>query len=131
MKKTLIEKGRSILSEVGLLQKFWAEAIATTCYLINRSPTSTLVDKTPMEAWSGHKPSLRHLRVFGCKAYAHVQKKKRTKLDNKSIKCIFIGYSNGVNGYKLSDPILQKVFYCRSVVLRDIEPSSVTCNHNR
>ena len=76
MNRTLIEKARSMLSGARLEQKFWAEAVATTYYLINRSPTSVLVDKTPMEVWSGHKPSLRHLRVFGCEAYAHVPKEK-------------------------------------------------------
>ena len=115
-----------MLSSVGLEQKLWAEAIATTWYLINRSPTSALVDKTPMEVWSGHKTSLRHLRVFGCEAYAHVPKEKRTKLDKKSVKCIFIRYSYGVKGYTLWDPIAQKVFYSRSVIFRETKPSSVT-----
>eukprot|EP00253_Pinus_taeda_P028323 PITA_28323 len=40
---------------------------------------------------TGKKPSLSHLRVFGCDAYVHVPKEKRTKLDSKSEKCIFIG----------------------------------------
>ena len=71
-----MEKARSPLSGAGLEQSFWAEVVATACYLINRSPTSNLINKTPMEAWLGHKPSLRHLRVFGCKAYAHVPKEK-------------------------------------------------------
>ena len=78
-----------------------------------------------MEAWWGHKPSLRHLRVFGCEAYVHVPKEKRTKLDNKAIKCIFIGYSYGVKGHKLWDPIAQRVFYSRSVLFRETKPSSI------
>ncbi|XP_059070494.1 uncharacterized protein LOC131860138 [Cryptomeria japonica] len=57
-----------MLSGARLEQKFWAEAVATACYLINRSRTSAFVDKTPMEAWSGDKPSLRHLRVFSSSA---------------------------------------------------------------
>ena len=83
MNKTLMEKARSMLSGARLEKKLWDEAIATACYLINRYPTSSLVDKTPMEAWSGHKPSLIHLRVFGCEAYAYVPKEKQTKLDKK------------------------------------------------
>ena len=63
MNKTLMEKARSILSGANLEQKFWVESVATTYYLINRTPTYTLVDKMPMEAWLGHKPSLRHLIV--------------------------------------------------------------------
>ena len=49
MNRTLMERARSMLSGAGLEQKFWAEAIATACYLINRSPTLALVEKTPME----------------------------------------------------------------------------------
>ena len=50
-----------------------------------------LEDRTPQEVWNGNKPSLSHLRVFGCDAYGHVPKEKRTKLDSKFEKCIFIG----------------------------------------
>ena len=121
-----MEKAKSMLSGARLKQKLVVEAISTTYYLIKKYPTSSLVDKTPMEAWLGHKPSLRHLSVFGCEAYVHVSKEKQTKLDNKAIKCIFIKYSYGVKGYKIWDPIVKKVFYSRSVILRETEPSFVT-----
>eukprot|EP00253_Pinus_taeda_P031268 PITA_31268 len=92
MNKTLMERARSMLSGARLGQEFWAEAVDTACYLVNKSPSSALEDKTPQEVWTGKKPSLSHLRVFGCDAYVHVPKEKRTKLDSKSEKCLFIGY---------------------------------------
>jgi hypothetical protein len=104
MNMILMEKARSMLSGAGLGQEFWAEAVSTTCYLVNRSPSSTLDDTTPHEVWSGKKPSLQHLRVFGCDAYVHVPKENRSKLDNKAEKCIFIGYKYGVKGYNLWNP---------------------------
>eukprot|EP00253_Pinus_taeda_P029963 PITA_29963 len=55
----------------------------TACYLVNRSPSSALEDKTPQEVWTGNNHSLSHLRVFGCDAYVHVPKEKRTTLDSK------------------------------------------------
>ena len=73
-----------MLSSAGLGQEFWAVDVDTACYLKNRSPTSALVDKTPYEVWSGQKPSVAHLRVFGCEAFMHVPKEKRSKLDNKA-----------------------------------------------
>jgi hypothetical protein len=76
-------KKRSMLSGVGLGQEFWAEEVGTACYLVNRSPSLALDDKTPHEVWSGKKPSLQHLRVFGCDAYVHVPKENRSKLDKK------------------------------------------------
>eukprot|EP00253_Pinus_taeda_P021808 PITA_21808 len=63
MNKTLMERARSMLSGAGLGQEFWAKAVDTACYLVNRSPSSALEDKTPQEVWTGKKPSLSHLRV--------------------------------------------------------------------
>jgi hypothetical protein len=49
-------------------------------YIKNRCPTKVLDSKTPQEAWSGRKPDVSHLKVFGYKAFAHVPDEKRTKL---------------------------------------------------
>jgi hypothetical protein len=97
MNMTLMEKARSMLNDRGLGQEFWAEVVGTTCYLVNRSPSLALDDKTPHKVWSGNKPSLQHLRVFGCDAYVHVSKENRSKLNKNTEKCIFIGYKDGVN----------------------------------
>ena len=64
IKKMLVEKERSMLSGTGLGQEFWAEAVETACYLVNRSPSSALEDKTPHKVWNGKKPSLSNMRVF-------------------------------------------------------------------
>ena len=100
-----------MLSDTELGQEFWAEVVETACYLVNKSPSSALEDKTPHEVWTGEKPSLSHLRVFGCDTYVHVPKEKRSKLDNKSERCIFIGYKDGLKGYKLWNPETRKVVY--------------------
>jgi hypothetical protein len=121
MNMTLMERERSMLSGVGLGQEFWAEAVDTACYLVNRSPSSTLDDMTPHEVWTGKKPSLTHLRVFGCDAYVHIPKENRSKLDKKDEKCIFIGYKDGLKGYKLWNPETKKVVYSRDVVFREIK----------
>ena len=64
-------------------REFWAEAISTVVYILNRCPTKSVCDKTPKEAWSERKPLIWHLRVFGCIAYAHVPYQLRKKLDDK------------------------------------------------
>jgi len=76
MNKMLMERERSMLSGVKLGQEFWVEAVDIACYLVNRSPSSALEDKTPQEVWTGKKPPPSHLRVFGCDAYVHVPKEK-------------------------------------------------------
>jgi hypothetical protein len=52
--------------------------------------------KTPHEVWSCKNPSVSHLKVFGCDAFVHVPKEKRSKLYKKVVKCIFIGYKEGM-----------------------------------
>jgi len=110
-----------MLSGAGLGQESWVEAVDTVSYLVNRSPSSALEDKTPQEVWTGNKPSLSHLRVFGCDAYVHVPKEKRTKLDSKSEKCIFIRSKDGLKGYKLWNPVTRKVVCSQDVVLREVK----------
>ncbi len=73
----------------GLELEFWGEAVNTTMYIKNQCPTKALNSKTPQEAWSGRKPDVSHLKVFGCKAFAHVPDEKRTKLESKSMPCVF------------------------------------------
>ena len=84
MNRTLMEKARSMLSGARLEQKFWAKAIATTCYVINRSPTSSLVDKTPIEAWSGQKPSLRQSKSFWVRGICSCAKGEAKKIGQQS-----------------------------------------------
>ena len=71
---------------------------------------------TPYEAWSGTKPSVDHLKVFGCAAYAHISKEERQKLDLKAKKCILLGYGTDVKGYRLYNLQERRVFYSRDVV---------------
>jgi hypothetical protein len=99
-----MEKSRCMLSGVGLGQELWEEAVSIVGYLVNISPSSMLDDKTPQEIWTGKKNSLAHLKLFGCEAYVHVPKENMSKLDKKAEKCIFIGYKDGLKGYKLWNP---------------------------
>ena len=82
----------------------------------NRSPTLALVNKTPHEVWFGKKPSIAHLIIFGCEVFMHVPKEKRRKLDNKAEKSIFVGYKDGIKGYKLWNPVTRKIVYSRDEV---------------
>ena len=98
MNRTILEKVRCILNELGLPKGFWAEATNTVVYIINRSPCSAINFLTPMHIWSGRKPGLAHLRPFGCIAYIHVN---QGKLNPRALKGVFLGYPEGVKGYKV------------------------------
>ncbi|MCO5547484.1 hypothetical protein L7F22_000934 [Adiantum nelumboides] len=105
-----------MLKDKGLSNCYWVEAINTACYLMNQSPTRILKGITPYEAFHKVKPKVHHLRVFGCLAFTHVPVEKQKKLDDKSRKCIFIGYSDVSNAYKLYDPIKKESFISRDVI---------------
>ena len=82
-----------------------------------------MIDKNPQEVWTGKKPSIKHLKFFGCDAYVHVPKEKRSKLDNKAEKCIFIGCKDGMKCYKLWNPITKNIVYSQDVVFRESNKS--------
>ena len=114
--QTVMEMAMSMLHDKKLPKVFWAEAVYTAVYLINRCPTKAVWNKTPIEAWNRRKPSVKHLRIFGCICYAQVPKEKRYKLDEASEKCIFIGYSTQSKGYKLYSLKTKKVIVSRDVL---------------
>lgn len=115
MNRTLVEKARSMLFESDLPTCYWAKAVSTAAYLVNRSSTKGLKNITPEEAWTGKKPDLTHLRVF-CKALAYVPKEKCKKWDTKVRDCVFVGYCTDSPGYRLMDPVTRTIFKSRDVV---------------
>ena len=84
-------------------EKCWAEAVNTAAYLHNVT-YSKVIGKTPYEAWTGSKPSLGHLKVFGAKVYAYVPKQKHGELDPRPELGIFVGYNPHNKGFRDMDP---------------------------
>ena len=119
MNRTLMEMVRSMLASSKLPQKFWAEALSTAVYIRNRCPTKAIPDKTPCEALTGVKPGVGHLRIFGCTAYRHISKDERQKLDSKSQKCIFMGYSDQRKGYRLYDIQKERIVFSCDVAFNE------------
>ncbi len=117
--RTLIEGVRAMLNDSGLPHRFWAEALSTAVYVRNRSPTKVLQSMTPCEAWHGIKPNVKTLRIFGCRAYAHVPKVERRKLEPKARKCVLLGYGEQKKGYRLFDISSAKVIHSRDVVFNE------------
>lgn len=64
--QTIMEMVRCRLHEKGLPKEFWAEAVNTAVFLLNRLPTKAVKGKTSTETWYGYKPSLQNLKIFGC-----------------------------------------------------------------
>ncbi|GAA0141049.1 hypothetical protein LIER_02284 [Lithospermum erythrorhizon] len=74
---------------------------------------------TPYEAWSGRKPAIDHLKVWGCVAHAHIPKVHRGKLDKRSTTCVFLGVSEGTKGYRLYNTETQKIMITKDVIFEE------------
>ena len=121
MNQTIVEKVRCILKLAKLPNSFWGEAVNTAVYLINRLPLVHLGFDIPQRVWARKDVPYSHLKVFGCKAFMHVPKKQRLKLDDKATPCIFIGYGDEEFSYKVWDSEKQKIVRSRDVVFHEHE----------
>ncbi|KAH9669015.1 hypothetical protein KPL70_021617 [Citrus sinensis] len=116
MNRTLVDKTRCMLINSKLPRSFWAEAVNTASYLVNRSPSSAIGFKTPEELWNGKPANYQNLRVFGCPAYLHIN---QGKLEARALKGVFVGYPDGVKGYKIWCKDQGKCIVSRDVVFHE------------
>nr|GEV70797.1 Gag-Pol polyprotein [Tanacetum cinerariifolium] len=117
--KNLLERARAMLETASLGKLFWAKAVNTTCYVINRSPSTAVELKTPIEIWTEKPINYSYLHIFGSPVYVMYNTLEITKLDPKSRKCLFLGYADGVKGYRLWDLAAHKVVISRDVVFME------------
>nr|GEX45636.1 hypothetical protein [Tanacetum cinerariifolium] len=94
--RTLLNMVRSMMNLTTLLLSFWDYALESATSILSMVPTKK-VDKTPYELWYGKVPNLSYLKVWGCEAF--VKRDMPDKLQQRSVKCIFIGYPKETMGY--------------------------------
>ena len=94
---------RSMLSSSKLPKLLWTKALKTTAYILNRVPTK-VVSKTPFELFKGWKPSLRHMRAWGCLFEVRIYNPQEKKMDPRTISGYFVGYAKKSKGYKFYYP---------------------------
>jgi hypothetical protein len=104
----VVGMAQALLKQRGMPAVFWGEAVVTAVYILNRSPTKALNDRTPYKAWHRRKPEVSHLWVFGClvfgKEHGYI-----SKLDDRSTSGVFIGYAKGSKAYRILDLRTQRV----------------------
>lgn len=114
LNRSLIEKARAMIIDSSIPKCFWGEAVRTAAYLLNRSPTTALENKTPYEMWNDKKPDLNNLRIFGSTAFLR-KSKVSDKFDGKSLKCRMVGYGLQ-NTYRLWNDDLKCIKIGRDVI---------------
>ena len=105
--RTMLDMVRSMMSYSSLALSFWGCALQTAVYILNVVPSKS-IQHTPLELWSGRKPSLRHISIWGCTE--HVLKGKTGKLEPRTEVCLFVGYPKSTRGGLFYSPQDKKVF---------------------
>lgn len=104
------------------------EAVRHSTYLLNRVVTRAVKDKTPYECFRDKKPTVEHIRIFGCIGYAKIDKPHLKKLDDRTRMLVHLGTEPGSKAYRLLDPQEKKIIVSRDVVFD--ESKVWNWNHN-
>ncbi|GJW42927.1 putative ribonuclease H-like domain-containing protein [Tanacetum coccineum] len=91
--RTLIEAARTMLADSFLPNTFWAEAVSTACYVLNRVLVTKPQNKTPYELITGKIPIISYIRPFGCHVTILNTIDHLGKFDGKSDEGFLVGYS--------------------------------------
>ncbi|RVW66431.1 Retrovirus-related Pol polyprotein from transposon TNT 1-94 [Vitis vinifera] len=116
----LLETARALMFQMKVPKQFWADAVSTACFLINRMPTVVLKGDIPYKVIHPQK-SLFSLapRIFGCTCYVRDTRPFVTKLDPKALQCVFLGYSRLQKGYRCFSPDLNKYLVSTDVLFSE------------
>jgi hypothetical protein len=126
--RSLQEMSRTMLNEHNLPQNFWAEAVNTACYVINRTIIRNTLNKTAYELWNNRKPNIGYFKVFGCKCFVLNDRDNIGKFDAKSDVGIFLGYSTNSKAYRVFNKRTMVVDESMHVVFDETNPFHIKNN---
>ncbi|KAK8951871.1 hypothetical protein KSP39_PZI004884 [Platanthera zijinensis] len=122
--RQLLEVARCLLLSMHLPKSYWGDAVLTAAHLINRLPSRVLSFDTPISCLEKkHIVHTSHLppRIFGSLCFVHVHSPHRDKLDARSIRCVFVGYSSTTKGYRCYHPPTRRYYCTVDVTFREGE----------
>ncbi|KAF5381322.1 hypothetical protein D9615_008433 [Tricholomella constricta] len=123
--RTIEDGAQAMLADARLPPSFLGDAILTYQYLLNRTPTSTLpLNVTPHEAFRSTKPDLSHLRVWGCQCFVAIPPELRTKGGPRRFEAIFVGYTEGREGWRVRD-LNGRYHFTRDAIFNESTPGHV------
>lgn len=129
--RTVVEMTRSFLKSMKVPTTLWGEAVRHSIYVLNRLPTRTLTGRTPYEAWRNKKPTLQHVKVFGCVAHVKITGVHQRKLDDRSKSVVYLGSEPGTKAHRFYDPRTGAIVVSRDVIFDETRSwpwESQTCN---
>jgi transposase InsO family protein len=99
--RTLLDMARTMLDEYKTPDRFWAEAINTACYSINRLYLHRILKKTSYELLTGKKPNVSYFRVFGSKCFILMKRGRKSKFAPKVVEGFLLGYDSNTRAYRV------------------------------
>jgi transposase InsO family protein len=99
--RTLLDMARTMLDEYKTPDRFWAEAINTACYSINRLYLHRILKKTSYELLTGKKPNVSYFRVFGSKFFILIKRGRNSKFAPKAVEGFLLGYDSNIRAYRV------------------------------
>jgi hypothetical protein len=99
--RTLLDMARTMLDEYKTSKWFWAEAINTACYAINRLYLHRILKKTSYELLTGKKLNVSYFRVFGSKCFILVKRGRKSKFAPKAVEGFLLGYDSNTRAYRV------------------------------
>ncbi|CAB80958.1 retrotransposon like protein [Arabidopsis thaliana] len=112
----IVETGLTLLTQASVPREYWPYAFAAAVYLINRMPTPVLSMESPFQKLFGSKPNYERLRVFGCLCFPWLRPYTHNKLEERSRRCVFLGYSLTQTAYLCFDVEHKRLYTSRHVV---------------
>jgi hypothetical protein len=112
----IVKVGLSLLAHASMPLKYWDEAFLTAVFLINRLPSRVIDNETPFQHLLNKTPDYNFLRTFGCVVWPNLRPYNSKKLEFRSKRCVFLGYSNLHKGFKCLDPSASYIYISRDVV---------------
>jgi hypothetical protein len=99
--RTLLDMARTMLDEYKTPDRFWAEAINTACYSINRLYLHRILKKTSYELLTDKKPNVSYFRVFGSKCFILIKRGRKSKFAPKVVEGFLLGYDSNTRAYRV------------------------------
>jgi hypothetical protein len=99
--RTLLDMARTMLDEYKTSDRFWAEAVNTACYAINRLYLHRILKKTSYELLTGKKLNVSYFRVFGSKCFILVKRGRKSKFAPKAVEGFLLGYDSNTRAYRV------------------------------
>jgi hypothetical protein len=123
--RTLLDMARTMLDEYKTSDQFWAEAINTACYAINRLYLHRILKKTSYELLTSKKPNVSYFRVFCSKCFILVKRGRKSKFASEAVEGFLLGYDSNTRAYRVFNKSTRLVEVSCDIVFDETNGSQV------